>query len=292
MFQTAKHFLTACCTTSHSFSRSRSTDDGDEPENGMSEPAEDFSTFKKAVNESICHQKDQSNVDSDLYDSGFEGFDLPLRDPVHLLSSDCTSDSENGTYSAASETRQINWIYPTKRLLKGSVQYHVFYLGGTQCYSPSGQSIVNEVNRNIHSRKGLTFQRRVILRINASNIKIIDSYSENVKKSYLIDFVSFAAQDSNQGCIFSFITVDCSEYVCHSFLCSTVRHAERILMALGQAFEVAYQLRNSTITPPTEDETENYYTNTCNTKTLSRDSHFSTYSSSTLPNKNLLTASL
>ena len=61
---------------------------------------------------------------------------------------------------------------------------------------------MNEVNRNIHSRKGLTFQRRVILRINASNIKIIDSYSENVKKSYLIDFVSFAAQDSNQGCIF------------------------------------------------------------------------------------------
>ena len=38
------------------------------------------------------------------------------------------------------------------------------------------------------------------------------------------------------NCI-SFITVDCSEYVCHSFLCSTVRHAERILMALGQAFE-------------------------------------------------------
>ena len=29
----------------------------------MEEPAEDFSTFKKAVSESICHQKDQSNVD-------------------------------------------------------------------------------------------------------------------------------------------------------------------------------------------------------------------------------------
>ena len=41
----------------------RSTDDGDHHENGMEEPAEDFSTFKKAVNESICHQKDQSNVD-------------------------------------------------------------------------------------------------------------------------------------------------------------------------------------------------------------------------------------
>ena len=41
----------------------RSTDDSDRHENGMEEPAEDFSTFKKAVNESICHQKDQSNVD-------------------------------------------------------------------------------------------------------------------------------------------------------------------------------------------------------------------------------------
>ena len=52
-----------CCLFFPENYKFRSTEDGDQPENGMSEPAEDFSTFKKAVNESICHQKDQSNVD-------------------------------------------------------------------------------------------------------------------------------------------------------------------------------------------------------------------------------------
>ena len=106
---------------------------------------------------------------------------IKFEKPLNLCQTTTGPVPSNGSFTS-------NGIYDLKIFVK--------------CYSPSGQSIVNEVNRNIHSRKGLTFQRRVILRINASNIKIIDSYSENVKKSYLIDFVSFAAQDSNQGCIF------------------------------------------------------------------------------------------
>ena len=35
----------------------------------------------------------------------------------------------------------------------------------------------------------------------------------------------------------SLITVDTKDYLCHSFLCSTSNQAEKILMALGQAFE-------------------------------------------------------
>ena len=73
---------------------------------------------------------------SELYDSGFEGgatttsLDLPLlRDPVHLLS------SESGSTSDDSESLGFSWIYSTKRLMHSSVQYPVFYLGASRvCY--------------------------------------------------------------------------------------------------------------------------------------------------------------
>ena len=42
----------------------------------------------------------------------------------------------------------------------------------------------------------------MILRINASNIKIIDSFTETVRQDYAIDCVSFAAQDSNHELVF------------------------------------------------------------------------------------------
>ena len=55
--------------------------------------------------------------------------DLPLRAPMYLLSGESSGGewSENGTMS--SSDRMMDWIYPTKKLLSGSVQYHVFYLG-------------------------------------------------------------------------------------------------------------------------------------------------------------------
>ena len=47
-----------------------------------------------------------------------------------------------------------------------------------------------------------TAKTRVILRINASTIKIIDSFTETVRQDYAIDCVSFAAQDSNHELVF------------------------------------------------------------------------------------------
>ena len=68
----------------------RSTDDGDHHENGMEEPAEDFSTFKKAVSESICHQKDQSNVDRNEMTSKYP----------RIISSEILVSREISSYSA------------------------------------------------------------------------------------------------------------------------------------------------------------------------------------------------
>jgi hypothetical protein len=197
MIKTAKHLLTACCTTGSNKHRNEFQERNYDFNYG-SEAAEDFSAFRCAPLQPDAPNK-INDLDSELYDSGFEGFDLPLRDPVHLLSSECTSDSENGTEKSENSSDKFNWIYPTKRLLKSSVQYHVFYLGGTKCYSPHGQAVVNSVNQNL-GRNWL--ETRVIVRINAQDIKIIDSYTDNVEQTFQIESISFAAQDSNHESLF------------------------------------------------------------------------------------------
>ena len=57
--------------------------------------------------------------------------------------------------------------------------------------------------------------------------------SEYINRCLTINFIRIIIIKS----VRSFITLEKNRHICHSFLCSTIRHAERILMALGQAFE-------------------------------------------------------
>jgi len=249
MIQTAKHLLTACCS-------GLSFDIRYPPGRGeISELAEDFSTYRCVKRAELPKENRQSEFYDNCRDSAFDILELPLRAPMYLLST-CDSEwSDNGTMSGSGSERltdvqSMDWIYPTKKLLSGSVQYHVFYLGERECEHPSGQTAVNESNILLCSEFDEQ-TARVVLRINASSIKIIHPETDVILRRFQIHSVSFAAQDSNTETVFSFITLEKNRHICHSFLCSTIRHAERILMALGQAFEVAFQLRNSTLTPRT-----------------------------------------
>ena len=56
--------------------------------------------------------------------------------------------------------------------------------------------------------------------------------SEYINRCLTINFITIIIKS-----VRSFITLEKNRHICHSFLCSTIRHAERILMALGQAFE-------------------------------------------------------
>jgi len=257
MIQSAKSLLTACCSgfsLDVRYGRSR---------NEISELAEDFSTYR-CVKQTHLPKNTRK---SDYYDndSGCDMVDLTLRAPMYLLSSASGESSsgaewsDHGTLSdrhnSASEktngtdANSMDWIYPTQKLLKSSVNYHVLYLGYRECEQPSGQLAVNESNLILCCE--LDRSSRVVLRINAKNIKILHPQTDKTLRSFKINMVSFAAQDENTESVFSFITLEGRRQICHSFLCSSVRHAERILMALGQAFEVAFQLRNSSLTPRT-----------------------------------------
>jgi len=231
MLKSAKSLFSSCCS---GFDQRRNSMED------ITERTTDFSSFKlhrplrkTLPAENLVSFKSSSQLL--LPDTPQDNLDLPLRSPHYLLSSDSsmTESSENGT-TIGSEKR-LDWIYPTYRLLKSSVEYTVLYLGKEDCYGQSNQQAVNDCNASL--MRNLCTAEKIRLRINATSISLVSDETDKIMKKFKVQSVAFAAQDTNLEFVFSFIVQEKRRFMCHSFKGSTNPHAERVLMALGQAFE-------------------------------------------------------
>uniref|UniRef100_A0A6I8SCT7 Ankyrin repeat and sterile alpha motif domain containing 1A n=1 Tax=Xenopus tropicalis TaxID=8364 RepID=A0A6I8SCT7_XENTR len=85
---------------------------------------------------------------------------------------------------------------------------------------------------------------RITLSISYRGVKFIDASNQNVIAEHEIRNISCAAQDPEDLCTFAYITKDLqtSHHYCHVFSTADVNQAYEIILTLGQAFEVAYQL--------------------------------------------------
>eukprot|EP00069_Balaena_mysticetus_P017647 bmy_10965T0 len=81
----------------------------------------------------------------------------------------------------------------------------------------------------------------IILSITYKGVKFIDASNKNVIAEHEIRNISCAAQDPEDLCTFAYITKDLqtSHHYCHVF---STNLTYEIILTLGQAFEVAYQL--------------------------------------------------
>nr|XP_042714056.1 ankyrin repeat and SAM domain-containing protein 1A isoform X3 [Chrysemys picta bellii] len=84
----------------------------------------------------------------------------------------------------------------------------------------------------------------IILSITYKGVKFIDASNKNVIAEHEIRNISCAAQDPEDLCTFAYITKDLqtSHHYCHVFSTVDVNLTYEIILTLGQAFEVAYQL--------------------------------------------------
>ncbi|KAG8132141.1 hypothetical protein E2320_010020 [Naja naja] len=84
----------------------------------------------------------------------------------------------------------------------------------------------------------------IILSITYKGVKFIDAANKNVIAEHEIRNISCAAQDPEDLCTFAYITKDLqtSHHYCHVFSTIDVNLTYEIILTLGQAFEVAYQL--------------------------------------------------
>ncbi|XP_024913877.1 ankyrin repeat and sterile alpha motif domain-containing protein 1B-like isoform X1 [Cynoglossus semilaevis] len=85
----------------------------------------------------------------------------------------------------------------------------------------------------------------IVLSVSYKGVKFIDATNkQNIIAEHEIRNISCAAQDPEDLSTFAYITKDLksSHHYCHVFTAFDVNLAYEIILTLGQAFEVAYQL--------------------------------------------------
>ncbi|XP_048691437.2 ankyrin repeat and sterile alpha motif domain-containing protein 1B isoform X6 [Caretta caretta] len=84
----------------------------------------------------------------------------------------------------------------------------------------------------------------IVLSVSYKGVKFIDATNKNIIAEHEIRNISCAAQDPEDLSTFAYITKDLktNHHYCHVFTAFDVNLAYEIILTLGQAFEVAYQL--------------------------------------------------
>ncbi|XP_058861025.1 ankyrin repeat and SAM domain-containing protein 1A-like isoform X2 [Acipenser ruthenus] len=138
-----------------------------------------------------------------------------------------------------------NWHHQPEKLIFESCGYEANYMGSMLIKDLRGTDSTQDACAKM--RRSTEQMRKIptiVLSITYKGVKFIDASTKNVIAEHEIRNISCAAQDPEDLCTFAYITKDLltSHHYCHVFSTVDVNLTYEIIMTLGQAFEVAYQL--------------------------------------------------
>ncbi|XP_064635654.1 ankyrin repeat and sterile alpha motif domain-containing protein 1B-like isoform X3 [Lineus longissimus] len=145
------------------------------------------------------------------------------------------------------------WRHRPEVLIKGCCNYVAHYLGSTlirdlQGLDSTKESIVKMKQRYWERIQKATDQiakvPMIMLSITFKGVKFIDAKTKKVICEHEIGNIFCACQDSDHLNFFAYITKDLAtgKHYCHVFSVKTNDLAAEIILTLGEAFEVAYQV--------------------------------------------------
>uniref|UniRef100_A0A8C7FRA5 Ankyrin repeat and sterile alpha motif domain containing 1A n=1 Tax=Oncorhynchus kisutch TaxID=8019 RepID=A0A8C7FRA5_ONCKI len=146
---------------------------------------------------------------------------------------------------AAPYTPVQNWHHQPEKLIFESCGYEANYLGSMLIKELRGtestQDACAKMRRSTEQMKKVP---TIVLSITYKGVKFIDAANKNIIAEHEIRNISCAAQDPEDLCTFAYITKDLqtNHHYCHVFSTVDVNLTYEIILTLGQAFEVAYQL--------------------------------------------------
>ncbi|KAL2104207.1 hypothetical protein ACEWY4_001075 [Coilia grayii] len=138
-----------------------------------------------------------------------------------------------------------NWHHQPEKLIFESCGYEANYLGSMLIKELRGtESTQDACAKMRRSTEQLRKIPTIVLSITYKGVKFIDAANKNIIAEHEIRNISCAAQDPEDLCTFAYITKDLqtSHHYCHVFSTVDVNLTYEIILTLGQAFEVAYQL--------------------------------------------------
>ncbi|XP_062850256.1 ankyrin repeat and sterile alpha motif domain-containing protein 1B isoform X2 [Trichomycterus rosablanca] len=146
---------------------------------------------------------------------------------------------------ATSSTPVQYWQHHPEKLIFQSCDYEAYYLGSMLVKELRGTESTQDACAKM--RKSTEQMKKVptiVLSVSYKGVKFIDATNKNIIAEHEIRNISCAAQDPDDLSTFAYITKDLksSHHYCHVFTAFDVNLAYEIILTLGQAFEVAYQL--------------------------------------------------
>ncbi|KAM7411599.1 hypothetical protein PAMA_021539 [Pampus argenteus] len=138
-----------------------------------------------------------------------------------------------------------NWHHQPEKLIFESCAYEASYLGSMLIKELRGtESTQDACAKMRRSTEQMRKIPTIVLSITYKGVKFIDAANKNIIAEHEIRNISCAAQDPEDLCTFAYITKDLqtSHHYCHVFSTVDVNLTYEIILTLGQAFEVAYQL--------------------------------------------------
>ncbi|KRT86452.1 Sterile alpha motif containing protein [Oryctes borbonicus] len=136
---------------------------------------------------------------------------------------------------------KAQWRHQPILLITGVVKYSVNYLGSTVVKEFKGMDSTKKSIQKIRKTTDRTSQE-IILSISYRGLKFINPMSKESICEHEIRNVHCACQDPECRLYFAYITKDSNDYYCHIFSTNTAEQATDIILTLGQAFELAYQM--------------------------------------------------
>ncbi|XP_074537154.1 ankyrin repeat and SAM domain-containing protein 1A isoform X3 [Halichoeres trimaculatus] len=138
-----------------------------------------------------------------------------------------------------------NWHHQPEKLIFESCAYEASYLGSMLIKDLRGtESTQDACAKMRRSTEQMRKVPTIVLSITYKGVKFIDAANKNIIAEHEIRNISCAAQDPEDLCTFAYITKDLqtNHHYCHVFSTVDVNLTYEIILTLGQAFEVAYQL--------------------------------------------------
>ncbi|XP_076776078.1 ankyrin repeat and sterile alpha motif domain-containing protein 1B isoform X7 [Arvicanthis niloticus] len=150
---------------------------------------------------------------------------------------------------ATASTPVQYWQHHPEKLIFQSCDYKAFYLGSMLIKELRGTESTQDACAKMRAncQKSTEQMKKVptiILSVSYKGVKFIDAANKNIIAEHEIRNISCAAQDPEDLSTFAYITKDLksNHHYCHVFTAFDVNLAYEIILTLGQAFEVAYQL--------------------------------------------------
>ncbi|KAK3101537.1 hypothetical protein FSP39_004282 [Pinctada imbricata] len=137
------------------------------------------------------------------------------------------------------------WRHRPEMLIKGCCNYTAQYLGSTLVKELSGTESTREgISKLKKSADVIAKIPTIMLSISYKGVKFIDAKTKKVICDHEIGNIFCACQDAESMNFFAYITRDnqTAQHYCHVFNVRNPDMAREIILTLGEAFEVAYQV--------------------------------------------------